>query len=642
MSASTINTSSVAKIFTTNTVNKIEVINENIIQSDSESREVIKKGYLLSQINLTTIPDIIQNAINEAMLDTKEQTLADALIETLRLSISNLDDGVYKKTYIDNTISYIENLVTSKVSPETAASIADSKLALALEGFATTSSVKTLSSRVGNSEIEISNVKQTINTKDNARALQIEQMEARVNDTFANYSDAIDLYVDAEGNVKSEKIEKLEANNSVASVSINEQNKISLDAQGNYVAFVAKFIADSNGKIVGYNFSDTNDLASFTINADVFKISNSDNSYTPFTIDGNNILFNGKMTFANVTGTDGIVTTSNVQTVFNSEVTTIDGGKITTNSIGAEKINTVGLIAENISADEIVGKTLVGSVINGASINGAVIKASYLDLDGELEVLTNYHITPAMYAVNPSLYTDAVYLSGSNEYRIPSISTVRESTISNTTSGTATYYGVISSYNTGNIGNNLKAVKIRPTWNNQVAFQLINSVCSDTWFNNMFYGVHNHFKLSLGDTKLLECKVELLSGADWGRGEDDTTTVTITGQGFNPIGIGTMSASYSNDVNNTYSLNIGIGILTVNVVISGGSSTDGEGTGTSAPNTISINGTLETGTNTIPFDWISGKLKFEQIVAPSKSYANDPNSKTTFSLNQSLYINNMI
>lgn len=460
MTTSIINTGNNTKIFSNNNVNKIEVSTENIIQSDSESREVIKKGYLLSQINLTTIPDIIQDAINEAMLDTKEQTLADALIETLRLSISNLDDGVYKKTYIDNTISYIENLVVSKVSPETVAAIADSKLAIALEGFATTSSVSTLSSRVGNSEVEISNVKQTINTKDTARALQIEQMEARVNDTFAGYSEAIDLYVDAQGNVKSEKIEKLEANNSMATVSINEQNKISLDAQGNYVAFVAKFIADSNGKIVGYNFSDTNDLTTFTINADVFKISNSDNSYTPFTIDGNNILFNGKMTFANVTGTDGIVTTSNVQTVFNSEVTTIDGGKIATNSIGANQINTVGLIAENISANEIVGKTLTGTLINGASINGAVIKASYLDLDGELEVLTNYHITVVMYNANPSLYTDAVYLSGTNEYRIPSLSTIREETkTQNISINGAIFNSKIRSYNCANAGHNLKCVK---------------------------------------------------------------------------------------------------------------------------------------------------------------------------------------
>ena len=357
MSTSTINTSSVAKIFTTNTVNKIEVINENIIQSDSESREVIKKGYLLSQINLTTIPDIIQNAINEAMLNTKEQTLADALIETLRLSISNLDDGVYKKTYIDNTISYIENLVVSKVSPETVAAIADSKLALALQGFATTSSVSTLSSRVANSETEISNVKQTINTKDNARALQIEQMEVRVNDTFAGYSDAIDLYVDAQGNVKSQKIETLTTN---IGLQLQEINKLIVDTDNNWNAKSVKLITSPTGAITGYSFQDGSGLKSnFDINADNFKISNSYNTYSPFSIVGTSLYFNGKVTFSNVTGTDNLAYKDM------SNVTSIDGGKIITNSISANKINTTGLIAENISANEIVGKTIVGAVING-------------------------------------------------------------------------------------------------------------------------------------------------------------------------------------------------------------------------------------------------------------------------------------
>lgn len=449
-----------SKTIGTNKLNIVDVNTDKIIKSDSEFREVVKKGYLLNNINLSTIPDIIQNAINQAVLDAKEQTLADAMIETLRLSILNLDDGIYKKTYIDNTITYLENLLTSKASPEIVASIVETKIAVATAEFATTSQVNTLSSRANSSEVEIISIKETISTKDLARATQINELEASINDIFAGYSEAIDLIVDANGNVKSEKIEKLEANNSMATVSINEENKISLDAQGNYVAFVAKFIADNDGKIVGYNFSDTNDLTNFTINADVFKISNSDNSYTPFTIDGSNILFNGKITFANVTETDGIVTTSNVQTVFNSEVTTIDGGKITTNSIDANKINTVGLIAENISANEIVGKTLVGAVINGASINGAVIKASYLDLDGELEVLTNYHITPAMYNANPSLYTDAVYLSGTNEYRIPSLSTIREETkTQNISINGAIFNSKIRSYNCANAGHNLKCVK---------------------------------------------------------------------------------------------------------------------------------------------------------------------------------------
>lgn len=465
MNTSIINTNSNTKIFSTNNINKIEVNNENIIESNSDVREVLPKGYLLSQINLSTIPSVIADAINQAMIDTKNATLSDTLIDTLRTSLQNLDDGIYKKTYIDNTITYLENLLTSKVNLETVASIADSKLAVALQDYASTSQVELLQGRVGSSESEITNIKETINTNDTARATQIEELEASIEDTFAGYSDAIDLYVDSDGNVKSEKIEKLELGNYIQKVSINEENKIELDELGNYTAISSKVILNSDGKIVGFKFTDTNDLATFKINTDVFEISNSTNSYTPFRIEDNNLIFNGKVTFTNITGGENIVTINNVQDAINNNVTTIDGGKIVTNEVFVNNLNAVGgIIAENISASEIVGKTITGGVINGARINGAVIKASYLDLNGDLEVLTNYIITVAMYNANPSLYTDAVYISADNQYRIPSLSVVREETRNQTLSSTgATFQSKIRSYNCANAGHNLKCVKIRPS-----------------------------------------------------------------------------------------------------------------------------------------------------------------------------------
>lgn len=172
----------------------------------------------------------------------------------------------------------------------------------------------------------------------------------------------------------------------------------------------------------------------------------------------------------------GYATYSALESAATAGETVVVGGKINTelievNAINANQINTTGLIAENISADEINGKTFNGGVFNGARINGAVIKASYLDLDGDLEVLTNYHITVAMRNANPSLYTDAVYISADNEYRIPSISTIYNS-------GSATQFYAqnnvvkymyisdqIRSYNTANVGHNTKAVRIDPKIN---------------------------------------------------------------------------------------------------------------------------------------------------------------------------------
>lgn len=182
------------------------------------------------------------------------------------------------------------------------------------------------------------------------------------------------------------------------------------------------------------------------------------------------------------------VSSSEVVSAINSgQTTTIDGGKITTGSITASQINTVGLIAENINASELVGKTITGGTIVGASITGVTIKASYLDLDGELEVLTNFYLcvngntagVPAeaiaegrYRTYSSSLDIDAIPSTNyTNIYRIPTLSTVREPDkevyLSGVGSYSATYVG---SYNTAGIGHNSKCVKPRPyiSYNNEI------------------------------------------------------------------------------------------------------------------------------------------------------------------------------
>ena len=626
--------STISKILSTNKPNTIEVNNNNIIESDSEFREVIKKGYLLTQINLSTVPDVITDAINEAMFNTKEAVLSDALINTLKQSLENLDDGIYKKTYIDNTIAYLENLLTSKVNLETVASIADNKLAIALQGFATTSSVSTISSRVENSESEITNVKETINTKDTARATQIDELKVSIDDTFSGYSDAIDLYVDENGNLKSQKIERLELGNNMSRVSINESNEIVLDEEGNYTAITSKVILDSDGKIVGFKFTDTNAISTFKINTDVFEISNSTNSYTPFSIVGTDLLFNGKVTFSNITGGENIVTKQNVQDAINNNVTSINGGKIVTNEAFVNNLNAVGgIIAENISANEIVGKTITGSTLIGAVIQGAVIKASYLDLDGELEVLTNYHITVAMYNANPSLYTDAVYIEGNDEYRIPSISTVREDTKSVHITGIGNWYGKLESYNTANAGHNLKAVKIRPSFNNSQNFNIITS----TSFVPMGYDpigtVSNHFSLYLGGVALLTAHIQYLTVY--------VTRVTISGTYFTTI-VKDLDNYYGMDgTSHGYnSLNLGFGVCSLSIIEHRTPENGGRDESSNPLIRVTVSVNLNTGEYLLPFNWTSNGIQFTQHIKPrTQAYAN---GYTNFNLNQSLQINNMI
>lgn len=190
-----------------------------------------------------------------------------------------------------------------------------------------------------------------------------------------------------------------------------------------------------------------------------------------------------------VVSSSGYVRPSEVADAINNNITTINGSKITTGTILADKINTTGLIAENISAEEIAGKTISGGRIIGAIIEGVVIKASYLDLDGELEVLTNYHLcmtqaklnaviaaggTGALYT-NGTLMPDAVYIAISDEYRIPSISQIREVTAT----GSGTISGKIYSYDTSNAHSNYKAVRLKPYVRVESMFNLISINQSD-------------------------------------------------------------------------------------------------------------------------------------------------------------------
>ena len=180
--------------------------------------------------------------------------------------------------------------------------------------------------------------------------------------------------------------------------------------------------------------------------------------------------------------------------------TIINGGYLRTslieaNSINAGQINTVGLVAENISSNTIDGKTITGgliegTIINGVVITGATIRASYLDLDGELEVLTNFYLcvggdttgVPAL-AISEGRYRtyntadiDAVPSSGyANIYRIPSISFVKEPSIN---FSTGTTYGTLRSYNTANVGHNMKAVKRRPTFQNLSGIMIATGNCT--------------------------------------------------------------------------------------------------------------------------------------------------------------------
>lgn len=306
-------------------------------------------GDALRNINLSTVPSVIQDAINAMGLSVETNILANALIMQIQRDIDNLGDAIVEKSYIDGQVSYLTSLLGQKSDVGDVASIVDSRIAIVTEDFATTAQVNNLNSRVGESESSITTLNQTINTKDAARATQIEEVEARVNQSLSNYTAVLNLTVDENGNVISQKLESLVAQNARANISIDENNKITLDENGNFTAYVAKFINDGHGNIVGFSFTDSDDAQSvFGINADVFQVSDATNRYTPFRIEDNNIYFNGKVTFSSIFSTDA-EWQQQVQSAIDNNATTIDGGKITTGYIGVGRLQAFTVTADKLA-----------------------------------------------------------------------------------------------------------------------------------------------------------------------------------------------------------------------------------------------------------------------------------------------------
>lgn len=68
-------------------------------------------------------------------------------------------------------------------------------------------------------------------------------------------------------------------------------------------ASASKLITSPDGSVTGWSFGDgTNIKSFFQIQATNFKISDGTTGYTPFSIVGSDILFNGKVSFTNITG----------------------------------------------------------------------------------------------------------------------------------------------------------------------------------------------------------------------------------------------------------------------------------------------------------------------------------------------------
>ena len=91
------------------------------------------------------------------------------------------------------------------------------------------------------------------------------------------------------------------------------------------IATASVLITDSDGYITGYRAVGSTDESTFDIYANKFSVTDGNTNFTPFSISGSDIYFNGKVTFSNIdTEDNGSIVTTN---------TTISGDQIRTGVI---------------------------------------------------------------------------------------------------------------------------------------------------------------------------------------------------------------------------------------------------------------------------------------------------------------------
>ena len=378
------------------TANNVATINT----STSKVAEVIPNNYTLSSGGLYSgylngnapqwIADIIDVAISDYL-----STNYDAMLETYRTQIEDLALGVNQNIVsIQNSELSLNALVTSVKSE------LDGNIAGVLDVVATkvddTSASALVRTLVGskwlseNESIAESYIEQVATTKVQegfAENVVYNQLISSVNDTttgLTGLATAKDLVFTKTGmdpvtgalGATSGYFQELYAKVGDNAASITTVENVAATAY-TWSANASKLITAPDGSITGWAFADGSDSEStFKIKAQNFEISNGVNGYTPFSISGNKINFNGMVSFSNITGGESILTTGEAAADINTNTTTINGGKITTGSITAGQINVGSVQAATVTASYINALNIVADSVDATWVYAGNINAN--------------------------------------------------------------------------------------------------------------------------------------------------------------------------------------------------------------------------------------------------------------------------
>lgn len=297
----------------------------------------------------------------QATSQTESQVQATAIQE---IQTAVLDGDIASTQYVQN---YVSTAVTEEVLDEEAiTALANTAITTAINQgdlIASAQDMTDLQADVGTNTSNINTLNQTLTSNNSAYTQSLSTLNSRIdgNDTSIATLTTDQQTFATEQSALATEISTLSStlgDNYVTSTDINAT--YATNAGVNAMRQVA---LDANGKITGWTAANGDSGSSFLIQADQFAITDQTRSATPFAIDTTTgqAIFNGKVSFTNVTDTgdvatiadiptdyvnstdvgtivnnalpSDIVTESGFQTAFNQNVTTIDGGKIKSGSI---------------------------------------------------------------------------------------------------------------------------------------------------------------------------------------------------------------------------------------------------------------------------------------------------------------------
>lgn len=142
------------------------------------------------------------------------------------------------------------------------------------------------------------------------------------------------------------------------------------------LAAAANVLTITGNKISGWKSYNNGTTSTFDILADVFKVTNGTTTIAPFTISGNDIIFNGKVSFnslTNVPSFSGTTPADVVSAINNGQTTTINGGRISTGTITANAI-----AAGSITGTKIAAGSITTDNISTAGLSANVLKSGQI------------------------------------------------------------------------------------------------------------------------------------------------------------------------------------------------------------------------------------------------------------------------